>query len=826
MGKTAFQNNGRLLFGLILACGLASGMGCTRKVETSKLSLSVPKQMTSHKVGALTVAMDVQHLIINVSGPGMTTIFYVWDSHRCAENSVTCAPPDPIVIPEVPNGNGRLVQVLEIFGQDGENDGEFFYGDTPTPFTVNGATAVNIEILPFGTSTDMAGGSIAGRYYGAGGVFPTGVITTKFLPPGGRPPMIVDKNEIFSGWFSTFILKNFPLLYEVEGFGPLFGGPVSADTITASSDIMKIDVPDTYRNWGGPEWEHDSTGTLIIGKFGDAGVTIPAMPEVCKNSDPHTYQYQFDSIMGSPLSFPSGFSFSSIPECSGADDFIDFMTFHPDMHDRQGRESAAAIKGPFMAAASINGFLNTPDSTTVDWEYLPGIDSSVIDGVKLFAKAMSGGGSHDEYRVIGGSGINCPALPALGFQLLATVPVTASIATVNLSSISSGVLIACPYKGATLYTSAAETWIGGGGGGGGPMAKIGFRGGAMVSNDGYCSEVDLALLDANGYYTSPTNNPTGVSVDLSASGPGTITFKDGGCSGSPSTTVFISSNMNSKRIGIEGSGVGTYALSATSASPALPTDSPGNIFSVAPTGAVTRIEFTDSGGAMLTALGLNVCKAIKMKFYDNFSSQNTWQGTVFPFQTYPGVTYYAGNACGGAAIGSISVAGGQPESPVFSVKVSQSGWANLSTLVSSYYHNGSSYALAGMFGLPVGGLTTPVYLTVNTTPSPPLTVGSCYELHLTARNYQGTATAVSGGLPTVDITITGGDGYLYNDSACTPAGYGTKQVSFASGSSVSSPVYIKANSTAGGYLYVNGMQSGSGGFNFMLYGYSNLPVVP
>jgi hypothetical protein len=52
-------------------------------------------------------------------------------------------------------------------------------------------------------------------------------------------------------------------------------------------------------------------------------------------------------------------------------------------------------------------------------------------------------------------------------------------------------------------------------------------------------------------------------------------------------------------------------------------------------------------------------------------------------------------------------------------------------------------------------------------------------------------------------------------------------VSIGTGQSSSGPVYIKANSTAGGFLYLNASQSGSSnGFQSMLNGYSSVPVVP
>ena len=93
-----------------------------------------------------------------------------------------------------------------------------------------------------------------GRYLSSAGSGPTGIFNVTFPPPGGKPPMIVQQNEIFAGYFSTFGLQTVPFNYTMTDGTPLFKNlmlvPTAADSLLNSAipgATALVYVPQSYR---------------------------------------------------------------------------------------------------------------------------------------------------------------------------------------------------------------------------------------------------------------------------------------------------------------------------------------------------------------------------------------------------------------------------------------------------------------------------------------------------------------------------------------------------------------------------------------------------
>lgn len=476
------------IFASVLAGVLLVSAGCTRKADTSSVKLALPERLG--KVGALAETAPYMHLVINVSGPGISpTITYDWDRRVC-EHLPVCAPPSSIEIPEVPNGTGRLVQVLAITGWD-ENMGTFWYGDKGT--TVNGATTVDILITPYGGNATISNGQISGRYFknvmdSLGNptiATPTGTIITRIPAPDPlKPGVIINQSEMFAGWFSVFGLGEIGLTYELAGYGNMFGTQTVALNTFAAPNTIKVVAPSSVRTWDGSV---DSAQTAFIGRFGDGALSIPANSlNVCQ-AGAYTYKYKIMDTPFAPMDFPSDMSVTGSVSVCGGTPYENHITFRPEAHDQRGIERAGGFEGPFMGWVA-NGrfdFLHVHGGVTIDWQYLPGIDATIVDGVKIWIREnTSSNYERRDYETSGG-GVDCANLGARGFTALNggnLIPFPTSEHVQDLSAYSSANLIVCPVKLGRNYTSAVDTRIGSEFEGSMPATGIAIVGPARIGN--------------------------------------------------------------------------------------------------------------------------------------------------------------------------------------------------------------------------------------------------------------------------------------------------------------------------------------------------------
>ncbi len=470
---------------------------CTRDAgDISQLKINLPSSIAkgvSSKNGALAQSTLLGHVVINVSGTNIADPIVVsWDR---PENCAACAPPAAFEV-EVPYGENRLIQILAVYMSQDQSM-SFYYGDA-TKSLAAAIENVSITLAAINNSSSSLSGRVAGRYYKADGTTPTGMLAAKFTPPG-KPAMIIERSPIFAGWFSTFMLEDVSLSYEADG-APLFGGSVNLQSsIFNSSSVLKVTTPDNYRVQGN---QNEHGDIIVTGFFGDG---IPAGKASCRPSS-YTYQYRKINSGGSFLSYPGSFTLAGTStSCSGSE-FSDYIAFNPALHDNNGKDSVAGFRGPFMKVATSQ--MLSYDGTTLDWEYLPGIDSSIIDGVKIYARSNPVTGSSNRDYSKNGE-IDCASLMQKGFLLVANVayPQSTYVPT-SISSLINPTVLICPYKGAKEYSVALETQLGGSGGGsGGPPTQLSMRrpGWPYSGIHEYtCYDYEVNLLDSSNKMTTHT----------------------------------------------------------------------------------------------------------------------------------------------------------------------------------------------------------------------------------------------------------------------------------------------------------------------------------
>ncbi|MEQ1875681.1 MAG: hypothetical protein ABL958_03485 [Bdellovibrionia bacterium] len=742
-------------------------LACTRQTsDTTKIGVN----FSSPKMGAQDLAgYKPSMVIVNVHGgdlPG--PVYKKWESPCQKDHSIDeslCPNTPPSIEVEVPNGAGRLVQVLVVFESETEQMA-FRYGDGRVDLG-GGSKSVDIPVTLIGASTGKEA-RLAGRYLDTGGAYHTGRLVYRFQPPGeGRPMMIVENHEfMYAGWAEFFAIDGIDFHATLEPQN-IHLGTFRLDSATGAIMMngsilpptpgrMKIQVPAHYQDHGGGFYELRGARDYFLSFFGP-GVTAAhqvgfssgggAITGISQNSDGtgDIYWYPYPSGSPIPMCGPTEVCRmgGGLPSPSpGAIPYDDYFAFD-ETQMSNGSDKVLGFRGPFKAFndgssktfVSISGGAG---SATVTWQTIPHVyeGTNPIDGVAVFFKATSGSmmNHHD---------VHCDRVMAEGYGLVGET--SASSLNFNPGAATQGMVAICPIKNNVPGRYLGRAMMngfggGGGGGGGGPMAQIGFRG-LMVANEMACADVDVILLDSSHSEADSSSNTSGVTVNLSTDGGATFLSS---CGSGSIASVFIPSGQNRVRIGVAADATAqTETLSASSVTPLLPAESGGaGVFSTAPSGAPVQMDFADGGGAMFQGLQLNTCEDIRLNFYN--SSHVAAATAISISQSFnltggTGVTFYSDAGCT-ASISAISVSPVSTFSPTFYVKGTVQSSTNLQALKASYSHGGSSYALGANYLVSVAALGVPVYFAFNT---PALTQNLCAEYTITAKDVAGTPVAMT-----------------------------------------------------------------------------------
>lgn len=506
-------------------------VGCSRKLEEkSTVSFNLSQ---FQKVGASAIEQEVEFIAINVSGPSMPRLACIYDTHD--NDSVGkwrggCVPADPAnplkVTAEVPAGSDRLVQVLVIVDKfdtstNAESE-EFRYGEKKQSFAT-GDNALEIAVSTISGATNKEG-SASGRYVFSDGTGFTGVMTMEFKPPTGSPNMEVFKFEVFSGWFSIYLLDNIDLIYRMSNGHILFGGPVrqSSAVFNNSAAVKKFAVPANVQNYmdenGDPVEEMRPESMKAIG-FWKGGVADTSKT-VCHDTTAYTSSFRkLASDGATPLAWPAHFTTLSGQTCAMGDPAVtaNRMSIDGQILDSGGGD-APLFEGPYMkflteTSGSHYEALSTDFGDggllTVSWKYLPGVvSSSGVVGSTVFY-ALNAPADMPEH-IDGSDGFDCTVLPGKGFSSVNVSGTTQSVSVTgfNITASSKPRVIVCPRKSGGGFFRAAidRNFSGGGGGGGGcnncgsPATKLVFSSSTNYPhiNSGACTLLEIRAEDNSG----------------------------------------------------------------------------------------------------------------------------------------------------------------------------------------------------------------------------------------------------------------------------------------------------------------------------------------
>jgi hypothetical protein len=539
---------------------LTLAIGCTRpKSNTSSIQILIPTTMSSQKVGSQSTEL-LAHVVINVSGPGIAEpILFEW-SNRGPDDQPNPNPPSSFVL-DVPQGDGRLIQVLTVYLNDDNGQMSFYYGDASKALKAADESVV-VAVSSIGQGETIISGQISGRYFTAPNAGPTGKVFVKFKPSVDKPSLILEKSRIMNGWFSFFAMQGAKFEYVMDNGKVLFGGPVNlADAQfnpnTSNSKLLRVTLPLSNRNesWnpGTPDWQTEEPMISVFGWFSDPGQEATTSGKViCRPASPIalTRMGQFQQAVptiartlltpavnqtvpiasalyniNSPLPnyYINGGVDHTNASCSpDASNYLSFMRFKEFMVDGNGKDSAVPFRAPFRLLPPTNGSteerpLNftspTAGTMRVSGQLLPGL-LPMIDRFIAY-KRIGPDFSGDSDRLM------CPMIAsgAHGFTQAGQVNLSNDSFDLDFPLTTAEItqqanVVICAAKGDLIYDSAvlirSDMWgMGGGGGGGGPTnPPNGFR--LNFAKESYSSKVLANFCYSSGIELTFNNNSNGV----------------------------------------------------------------------------------------------------------------------------------------------------------------------------------------------------------------------------------------------------------------------------------------------------------------------------
>lgn len=466
---------------LMLSVSVLAHLGCTRKnSDRSSIRIDLPSSDQDTLSGSGTF-----FIAINITGPGMAPILKNWES----DFNSAATPPAEFQV-EVPKGDNRLFQYLAVSRDSATGMLTFKYGDASKSLAAAQETVI---ISPAVISSGAAESEISGRLVDSSNKGLTGKVAMKYKPPGDKPTMTLFYENIFGGWFNSFVVlegANAAVNYVMERPGtsdlPLFVGlTASSPEIQPSQMVAKVQIPGGYRMFGGgsepPEVEPPTN--IFFGFFGSPSGTKKACYEETYETIPYLYEdalgavsISWNGFSSPPAANEAGIISGGDSACSGLDPFTEALHFN---HLDHANRYSAGFEGPYKrmdAPNSHNPFLNSSydsasQTLTLNWDYLPGIfDTGVVNGETLnpiagsavfynvnFQDGQDGllhGGGPDDF--------NCADLSNMGFSQVKTLG--AAQKTVDIFGVTKTALeqervkvVICPYRGSEYFARGLES---------------------------------------------------------------------------------------------------------------------------------------------------------------------------------------------------------------------------------------------------------------------------------------------------------------------------------------------------------------------------------
>jgi len=358
--------------------------------------------------------------ILNISGRGIPGIMSLNWQNPCMDDRVgNCNPLSfsPVFQVDVLKGEGRLIQILAVRGDDSSDSSEgktmvFHYGDTTASLNQD-SMSVDVPISQVGSSIEQA--EFTGRIYGPQGELMTGRISQFFNVGSGKPKMLIMNSEIFSGWVDHItVLKgaSFDLVYADSGATlinnlNLGDGTAAGGILRPGAHLLTIKAPAMYKSWGGNSsvWRNGARTSLV----GLVGGGNSSSRRVCYDGTLDLFDHLYKDINltshvswnGNDSSDPTAMYVSS----GGFASTLAGMTTDcadPSVQlqlDTLGLENsistAIGILGPFsipaagqdMGGGSFVAVDWNATPKTVNWNFAPQVDAgeNPIAGITLFS---------------------------------------------------------------------------------------------------------------------------------------------------------------------------------------------------------------------------------------------------------------------------------------------------------------------------------------------------------------------------------------------------------------------------------------------------------
>lgn len=822
-------------------------VSCTRtgKDNESKISISIPQTMKSQKVGSL-ASSTLIHVSINISGNGLSSpIVFNWDGEKNGPaGAATTTAPTSFSF-DLPKGPDRLFQILAVYSDSSSNSStmQFYYGDQVKSM-VAATEEVPINISSVGQSSAIISGRVQGRYFTSATEGPTGPVDIVYFPPGGKSPMIVDRSMILNGWFQFFGLIGAQFGYRLQDGSLLWGGPVdlSETSFPVSEKVLRATLPSHIQveNYSGTSTQRQQDPTVsIYGFFGAPAAltnkaickTTSALTQLLKigtstpltvidnnSADPSNL---FDTSLGS-LNLRGGVALGGSAPCDtqaniSAHLLDSVLGFKPSLLEH-GNDNSAGFRLPFLIPPSdTNGggsFLLPKivdaGNISISGTLLPGV-SNTLDSFTVFKATNLG--MNFNYR---SSFAPCEALQGMGYNLVASTPVSNSNYSANLpltdAEASSGAMFAlCPTKSGSpvgpgfwvqasyLRNSGGCSSCGGDGGGGGGSAAptaVGFQNLTAITIN-QCTNLNLGLFTNSG---GPTSSSNSVTVNLSATVSGTFySQNDFSCSGGAITSVVIPANLNWISVRFKSSATPETDIVLT------PTDAASTLSSISKTlrvrssGSITNLMLNTNS----QAANIGTCLGMSVQTTDTIGNVISYNGDVSI--TANGATVYTDPSCT-ATGGAFTFAAGITS---FYIQSTTTGWASIQANASIDSINFSAF-----YGIGIFALGQPTHLTFSS-PSPSyLFLNQCIPLTVTTKDDTNTVAALPSN-QVIKFNASGGPGNnFYTDSNCLTL-MNNSENSISAGQSSMSFYYKPQNfgninvnaSINGDKYYMNGSQN-------------------
>lgn len=648
----------KILIVFILLVGL---LGCSRPdANKTKFTLSLPTGINGSFASTLPNSVHLGHVVINISGAGMTPVVFNWDGHNGG------APPAEFSF-ELSQGTGRLVQVLEVFVDDSDQSMLFYYGDSTLDFNSAKITA-NIPITKINQATTISG-QVMGRYYTSATEGPTGIVNTTYAPPG-KPDMIIETSFIYDGWFSFMGMTGIDFTYRMANGTKIFGGPVNLSNamFDPTESVFKLALPVSTSNNNGTI-ESNGAELYVWGWFGDPNIVDLSSKKVCKNSTAGFSGPSERGVYGNVAtkltynqitnnaSFPTVLELANttsplgtIPFIGGVSDsdsactgntYVNAFTVS-NLNIKNGKEQAAPFRGPLMIKNLASNEALIGSSNIRQGTLLPNFAATQVVAY-IYPDNQNTLAIKNQK-----SGFDCINPPASQAVVTANIDGNRNF-DLDFTGYSANTSVGLCFKnGSFTYARGMfkynGTYDNGGsssggsssGGGGGTPTQLGIESNPAMGS-GECKRVRIKKLNSNGFETSMGS---AVSVNLTSSNGGVAFYPSNDfCTGSNINSISILDTMPSAEVNMRAASTGTFTITAASSGLTNGTKT----IQIRSSG-----DFTDFKDEFNRLGNLSTCKEIKIRaFTTNSDPLGTYTGSALIKSTSStlGTSFFSSLGC-------------------------------------------------------------------------------------------------------------------------------------------------------------------------------------